>query len=224
MAKKAADPMQSAPETPRASQKGSPLLVVLTVLLILVGVVDVFLWGLAGYYVFRGTQQSAAPNGTYADGGTPAGGGASVGGGDASDSAKKREALVAYIQQLTEVQTLESEVLGSFSSVSGTNYTDDNTMYKEVTERTVPLCQQMNEKVLKITTDDAEIGELCKMHRDYVTKLLNALTMLTSALSSQDAAQVTEANNQINAANDLAADFQLALRNLAQERNVTLSS
>ena len=45
-----------APETPEAPQtkrKGSPLLVVLTVLLVLVGITDLILWGVAGYYLLR---------------------------------------------------------------------------------------------------------------------------------------------------------------------------
>lgn len=45
------------PNTP--PRKGSPLLVFLTVLLILVGIIDVILWGVAGYYFLR-----SAGNGT----------------------------------------------------------------------------------------------------------------------------------------------------------------
>ena len=224
MAKKVTNPSQSAPAVDRAARDGSPLLVVLTVILILIGIIDVVLWGVVGYYALQGTQQSVPPNGA-ADGGEPAASnGEPASDGEASDSAEKREALMAYIQELAEIEPLEAEVMESFASVSGTNYTDDDTMYAEITERTLPLCQQMNEKVLEIVSGDPEIEELCKMHRDYVTKWLNALGTLASALSNQDTAQATEANNQINAANDLAADFQQAVRSLAEERNVTLNN
>lgn len=42
-----------APEAPKTKRKGSPLLVVLTVLLVLVGITDLILWGVAGYYLLR---------------------------------------------------------------------------------------------------------------------------------------------------------------------------
>ena len=41
------------PEAPKTKRKGSPLLVVLTVLLVLVGITDLILWGVAGYYLLR---------------------------------------------------------------------------------------------------------------------------------------------------------------------------
>ena len=46
-------PAQTAPAAADAPQKGSPLLTVLTVLLVLVGVADLALWGLAVYYLLR---------------------------------------------------------------------------------------------------------------------------------------------------------------------------
>ncbi len=42
-----------APEAPNRNRKGSPLLVILTVLLTLVGITDLVLWGVVGYYFLR---------------------------------------------------------------------------------------------------------------------------------------------------------------------------
>lgn len=52
----AAEAATEAPPAPAASstpRKGSSLLTFLTVLLILVGIIDVILWGVAGYYLLR---------------------------------------------------------------------------------------------------------------------------------------------------------------------------
>lgn len=162
------------------ARKGSPLVTVLTVLLILVGIADLFLWGLAGYYLLQGPQtpsgggtvQSAPAGGTSAQSApagaspqsTPPGGAASPapptpGGGD---DAAGREALEAYIQSVSTIVTLEDQVQASFGSVSGTNFTDDPTMYTEITENTVPLCQQLNEAVLAINPSDPEIARPMK--------------------------------------------------------------
>ena len=47
-------PMHTEPEPPEKARKGNPLLLALTVLLVVVGVVDLALWGLAGFYFLRG--------------------------------------------------------------------------------------------------------------------------------------------------------------------------
>lgn len=49
----------AAPAASNTPRKGSSLLVFLTVLLILVGIVDVILWGVAGYYLLRGPGNGA---------------------------------------------------------------------------------------------------------------------------------------------------------------------
>ena len=47
---------------PRKLKKDSPLLPVLTILLILVGIADAVLWGVAGYYFFQNSKKRSAPN------------------------------------------------------------------------------------------------------------------------------------------------------------------
>lgn len=223
MARRDADSMQPDPVSTGTAKSGSPFLVPLVVLLIIVGIVDALLWALLVFCALGGGLPSpssggAVPSAAVSDGGVS---GASD---DASDNAsddsdEKRKALEDYIQKVAGIGQLETEMLESFNSA---REMDDAAMYAEITENTLPLCQQMNDKILEISSDDSEIGDLCKMHRDYATEMLNALTMLTSALENQDAAQVTEANDRINAANDLVADYTRALQKLADERGVSL--
>ena len=51
----------AAPAAPDKTRKGNSLLVFLTALLILVGVVDVVLWGVAGYYLLRNAGNGMLP-------------------------------------------------------------------------------------------------------------------------------------------------------------------
>lgn len=58
MTEETANPVQTVPIEPvpassGSAEKGSPLLVVLTVLLVLVGIADVILWGVVGYYLLE---------------------------------------------------------------------------------------------------------------------------------------------------------------------------
>lgn len=244
--KKKTDPAPAAPPPAAGpAPKGGPLLAILTVLLILIGIADLFLWGLAGYYLIQstrsqpsgGTVQSAPAGGTTAQslsaaGGTlpqntPSGGAASpapptppsAGG----DGAAAREALEAYIQSLSTAFQLDNQMQESYQSVAGTNYTDDETTYTEISERTLPLCQQLNEAVLAITPSDPEISQLHGIFRDYVTKYVNALSMLTSAIVDQDTSQLTQANDLINEASDLVVSYHQTLQTLASQRGVSLN-
>ena len=58
--------------------------------------------------------------------------------------------------------------------------------------------------VVKLET---EMWELCEMYRDYVTKYLNSLNILASAVATQDAGLVPEANNLVNEAGDIVIDY-----------------
>ena len=73
-AAKAAAAAETAPAASDTPRKGSSLLVFLTVLLILVGIIDVILWGVAGYYLLRGAgnRNGGAPVQTTAIVGAPA--------------------------------------------------------------------------------------------------------------------------------------------------------
>lgn len=64
----------AAPASSDAPRKGSSLLTFLTVLLILVGIIDVILWGVAGYYFLRnaGNGTGEAPVQAAAMAGAPA--------------------------------------------------------------------------------------------------------------------------------------------------------
>lgn len=216
MAKKDTGNVQAAPKAPSIPRQRSPLLAFLIVLLVLVGIGDILLWGMAGYYFVQeirdghsaGITQSSASSGAAAGG----------------EDSEKQEALLAYLQEMSEVGNLENEMRESNASVVGENYTDDAAMYAEISEHTLPLCRQIDEKTAAIVPSDPEILQLHEIYRDYVTKCLNGFNMLTSALEDQDAAKADEANTLINETVDLGTNFQQVLRSLAEERGVTLNS
>lgn len=201
-------PVQAAPaEAPR---KGSALVVFLTVLLVLVGIADVILWGIAGYYLLLNAADG---------GGEPARvvAASDTGSGDEA----KREALEAYLREMSDVVKLETEMRESHARAIEAE--KGAAAYAELTEHAIPLCQQMNESVLKISSSDPEIGELCEMYRDYVTKYLNSLNTLASAVENGDTALVNEANSQVNEASDVVASYVQKLQTLSAERNVPLN-
>lgn len=141
-----------------------------------------------------------------------------------SGSTEKQDALIAYINEdIKDLAKLEEEMLDSYHSVVGSNYTDDYTMYNEITNTTIPLCHELNEKVLEISPSDPEIAEVHNLYRKCVSKYLNAMGMASAALENQDVDQVLKANDLIDEATDLAFDFQQALQKLADERDVVFN-
>lgn len=205
-------PVQAAPaEAPR---KGSALVVFLTVLLVLVGIADVILWGIAGYYLLLNAADGGGEPARVVSGEPAA---SDTGSGDEA----KREALEAYLREMSDVVKLETEMRESHARAIEAE--EGAAAYAELTEHAIPLCQQMNESVLKISSSDPEIGELCEMYRDYVTKYLNSLNTLASAVENGDTALVNEANSQVNEASDVVASYVQKLQTLSAERNVPLN-
>lgn len=214
----AAAPASAAPRKPK---KDSPLLPILTVFLIMVGIADAVLWGVAGYYFFQNSKSETPAVQDVSAGGAPAQNTASGGGETSDDDEAKREALEAYIREIADAAKVENEMRESQAKAIEADAGAD--AYVELTERTIPLCQQLNERVLKITSRDPEIGELCEMYRDYVTKYLNSLNTLASAVENEDTALVNEANVLVNEASDVAMNHVQKLQALAEERNVSLN-
>ena len=211
------------PARPDTARKGSPPLVFLTVLLVLVGIADVILWGVAGYYFLRSAKskdgeepaQSVLAGGAQTQSASDAGA--------ASGDEAKRAALEAYIREIDEVQKLANETMDSYASVSGENYTSDAAIYAEITERTLPLCQQTNERAAAVIPGDSEISEVHAIYLDNSAKYLEALNMLVSAADNQDAGQVEEANARFTETVNLSGNFNQALQRLAAERGVSLA-
>ena len=215
--------LSAPPATPETKQKSSPLLVFLTVLLILVGIIDAMLWGVAGYYLLQKNVQIGSGGGAVqsaSSGGAPAqdGSGSDV----SSDDAAKREAMEAYIREMAKIADLETEVLASHNSVVAENYTDDAAVYAEFTGRTLSLCQQLVEKSSAISSDDPEIAELHKIYQDWANLLLDSITTMISAIDNQDQAGSDEYEKLRNEASQLENRYKQGLQTLAKERGVSL--
>lgn len=135
-----------------------------------------------------------------------------------------QQALLDYINiDMVELAEIEDRMIASYGSVSGENYVDDDTMYNEICDNTIPLCQKLNNAAMNISPTDREISDVHKIYRRYVTKYLNAFAMITSAIESQDASQVVEANDLLTEASELATEFQQELYALADERDVVFN-
>lgn len=140
-------------------------------------------------------------------------------------NSEKQDALISYINEdLASLSELETQFLESYASVSGENYTDDETMYSEFVDNTVVLARELNDASTNIasTIEDTEILEVHKLYMETSSNYLNAVTIMIAALENQDYAQVSEANEKISKANTLGLDYKNKLNALAEEYGVVI--
>ena len=139
----------------------------------------------------------------------------------------KAEGLVDYINtDIQEAVDIEVEMLESYRSVTGENYTDDLTSYDEIVNNTIVLARELNDELTELSgeIEDEAILEVHKDYMAYASEYLSALGLMISALENQDYAQMSEANEKISNANMYSLEFQSGIKALAEEYGVELNS
>ena len=138
---------------------------------------------------------------------------------------EKQEALLDYINNdLVEMGNIEGDLLASYESVTGDNYTSDLATYTEFTTNTAKLALELNDMAVEISGDitDEEILETHRIYMNYSNKFMNVINIMISAVENQDMALMTEANEKLNEANNLALDFKRELFKLAEEYDIEI--
>ncbi len=195
------------PEDAGPSRKGSPLLVFLTVLLILIGIADVILWGVVGYYFLQGSWSRD----------TEAAQTALTGGEAASGGAEGQDPLAVYIQEMQEIWERHDEERDYYNSIKEM---DEDTFYAELTQRTTPAYRQIFEDAAKVTSEDPEVEKLCEMFQKFGVKRLGDCEAQTSAIEDQSWISQIKTNLSIAATNHYRNSYWKAVRKLAEERGI----
>ena len=133
--------------------------------------------------------------------------------------------LLDYInKQLPKVADNESKAVESYESVSGENYTDDETMYYVVRDEVVPVYRKFIDQ-LELISEELETEEVQKVHEKYIeaANVQNAAFMLIlSALDNQDYNEMAEANEKLDKGRKLMREYKLDLKKICKENNVDL--
>lgn len=139
-------------------------------------------------------------------------------------NSEKQEALIDYINNsMAELGAIEAELLESYESVTGDNYTNDLDMLTELTTNTSVLARELQDKAVEIAEDitDAEILAVHQLYMNYSSKLMNAINLTILGIETQDMTAILEVNEMINESNNHILDYKEALYKLAEERRVT---
>lgn len=133
------------------------------------------------------------------------------------------EDLLKYMNEsLPALSEQELEAVGLYDSVSGPNYTNDETMYYTILDEVIPKYRDFIDNLEKI---EIETEELTKIHEIYIeaVNIQNSgfLTILT-AIEEQDSEKINEANAKLTEARTMIRDYQNKLDALAKKNDVII--
>jgi len=140
-------------------------------------------------------------------------------------NSEKQEALLQYINNdCVEMAEIENKLLASYESVTGNNYVSDDKTYTEFTTNTIELAKQLNNKAVEVAGNikDEEVLELHRIYMNYSNKFLSSFNLMIAGRDRQDMSKISEANERLNEANNLALDYKKELYRLAEKYNVEI--
>ena len=133
--------------------------------------------------------------------------------------------LLNYVnKQLPKVADNESKAVESYESVSGDNFTDDETMYYTIQNDVIPVYRKFIDQLESIS-EELETEEVQKVHEKYIeaANVQNAAFMLIlSGLENQDYNEMAEANEKLDKGRKLLREYKSDLKKICKENNVDL--
>jgi hypothetical protein len=136
--------------------------------------------------------------------------------------ADKQKAILQFINEdIYKVAEFEVVAFQSLASVSGVNYTDDPTVYKELTSNTIPAYEKALNEAKGI---EAKIPELEVMTDRIVTAtqtFYDALILEKKAIEDQDEDLINQSNAKIEEYYKLVEAYHSDMKLLAAEYDVT---
>lgn len=134
----------------------------------------------------------------------------------------KQKAILQFINEdIYKVAEYEVVAFQSLASVSGVNYTDDPTVYHELTRNTIPAYEKALKEAKGI---EAEIPELEVMTDRIVTAtqtFYDALILEKKAIEDQDEDLINQSNAKMEEYYKLVEAYHSDMQLLAEEYGVT---
>lgn len=119
----------------------------------------------------------------------------------------------AYMSSMKPLVSAENSILSKYGSVTGDNYSDDETMYEVLTE----LAPEMNRFIAKIEKIQPRNTTLRSIHKTYISGWnlqFEAVLLMLEALENQSYAGMAKANKSLSQGRSKLTDFQAKLRGL----------
>lgn len=119
----------------------------------------------------------------------------------------------AYINSMKTLVNAENSVLTKYGSVTGDNYTDDETMYEVLTD----LAPEMNRFIARVEKIQPKNTTLRSIHKIYISGWnlqFEAVLLTLEALEDQSYAGMARANKVLSQGRSKMTDFRARLQGL----------
>lgn len=134
-----------------------------------------------------------------------------------------QEDLLNYInKEMKDAAKFEKAAISAYESVTGANYTDDQTLYDALTNDVMPNYQKFLKELESADIKTDELREIHKIYMDGADIQNKAFTVILEAIEKQDANMIQDANDMLADGGDLIHDYQNKLDKLAKEHDVEL--
>ncbi|WP_406685998.1 hypothetical protein [Rossellomorea vietnamensis] len=136
--------------------------------------------------------------------------------------ADKQKAILQFINEdIYKVAEYEVVAFQSLASVSGVNYTDDQTVYRELTTITIPAYEKALNEAQGIEAGIPELEEMADRVVTATQTFYDALILEKKAIEDQDEGLINESNAKMEEYYKLVDAYHSDMELLAEEYNVT---
>ncbi|MCA0151381.1 hypothetical protein LCD52_22015 [Rossellomorea vietnamensis] len=136
--------------------------------------------------------------------------------------ADKQKAILQFINEdIYKVAEYEVVAFQSLASVSGVNYTDDQTVYRELTTITIPAYKKALNEAQGIEAGIPELEEMATRVVTATQTFYDALILEKKAIEDQDEGLINESNAKMEEYYKLVDAYHSDMKLLAEEYNVT---
>ncbi|BCB06049.1 hypothetical protein [Bacillus sp. KH172YL63] len=134
----------------------------------------------------------------------------------------RQKAILEFINEdVYRVAQYEVVAFQSLASVSGGNYTDDPTVYEELTSNTIPAYEKALEEARSIESDIPELEDMAIQIVTATETFYEALILEKEAIEDQNEELIHESNEKMEEYYKLVEAYHADMQLLAEEYGVT---
>lgn len=136
-----------------------------------------------------------------------------------------QEELLDYINtDMSALADKEATAIDAYEKATGENYTDDQTLYNELTNVIIPTYKEFVEQLEEVKVESDELKELHEMYVEAANTQYNAFLKIVDAIEKGDTGIISEANEMLSEARNQLRTYQSELEKLAKEHDVEINS
>lgn len=134
---------------------------------------------------------------------------------------EKRDAFLEYVnEEITKTSELEMKAFVSLDSVTGNNYTDDQTMHDELVNTTIPAYEEAVSEAKKIEPKIKELEPMKEQIVKATETFHEALLMQKEAIEKQDKDLIQQGNEKMMEYKSIIDEYHAGMKELAKKLKV----